>query len=84
MLNQDPLTDEEFDELDQFLLNVEGLDDSMDISMLDGTILARVARARSTSTVTAANNCFTDIVNGAAYATFPTWPHVRYRMSSSG
>jgi uncharacterized protein len=40
MLKQDPLTDEEFDELDQFLLNAEGLDDSMDISMLDGFFAA--------------------------------------------
>lgn len=40
MLRQDPLTDEELDELDQFLLNADELEESMDISMLDGFFAA--------------------------------------------
>ena len=40
MLPRDPLTDDEFDELDSFLLDVEGVDASMDISMLDGFFAA--------------------------------------------
>lgn len=40
MLSRDPLTEAEFEELDQFLLNVEGLDASMDIAMLDGFFAA--------------------------------------------
>jgi len=42
MQHQGPLTDDEIDELDQFLLNVEGLEDSMDISTLDGFLTAIV------------------------------------------
>src|ERR1022692_4112712 len=40
MLNQGPLTDEEVKELDQFLLDAEGIEDSMDISTLDGFLAA--------------------------------------------
>jgi uncharacterized protein len=43
MLPRDPLTDAEFEELDQFLMNVEGVDASMDISMLDGFFAAILA-----------------------------------------
>lgn len=35
-LDQGPLTDDEINELDEFLLNAEGIDESMDISTLDG------------------------------------------------
>jgi uncharacterized protein len=40
MMPRDPLTDDEFEELDRFLLDVEGVDESMDISMLDGFFAA--------------------------------------------
>ena len=40
MMTRDPLTDDEFEELDRFLLDVEGVDASMDISMLDGYFAA--------------------------------------------
>lgn len=40
MLPRDPLTDDEFDELDSFLLDVEGVDASMGIAMLDGFFAA--------------------------------------------
>ena len=40
--SQNPLTDEEVEELDQFLLNTEGIDESMDISTLDGYLTAIV------------------------------------------
>lgn len=40
MMPSDPLTDDELEELDRFLLNVEGVDESMDISMLDGYFAA--------------------------------------------
>lgn len=40
MMPRDPLTDDEFEELDSFLLDVEGVDESMDISMLDGFFAA--------------------------------------------
>lgn len=40
MLSRDPLSDNEFEELDDFLLDVEGLDASMDVSMLDGYFAA--------------------------------------------
>lgn len=43
MLPRDRLTETEFEELDQFLLNVEGVDASMDISMLDGFFAAIVS-----------------------------------------
>ena len=42
MLDQGPLTDEEIEELDQFLLDAEGIEDSMDISTLDGFLTAVV------------------------------------------
>lgn len=42
MLNQGPLTDEEIEELEQFLLHAEGLEESMDISTLDGFLTAIV------------------------------------------
>ena len=42
MLGPGPLTDEELDELDQFLLHAEGLEESMDISTLDGFLTAIV------------------------------------------
>jgi uncharacterized protein len=42
MLSPGPLTDEEIEELDQFLLNAEGLEESMDISTLDGFLTAIV------------------------------------------
>jgi hypothetical protein len=35
-LDQGPLTDDEINELDQFLLNAEGIDESMDVATLDG------------------------------------------------
>ena len=41
-LTQGPLSDAEIEELDAFLLNAEGLDESMDISMLDGYLTAVV------------------------------------------
>jgi uncharacterized protein len=40
MMPRDPLTDDEFEELDRFLLDAEGVDESMDISMLDGYFAA--------------------------------------------
>jgi uncharacterized protein len=40
MMPRDPLTENEVEELDRFLLNVEGVDESMDISMLDGYFAA--------------------------------------------
>ena len=40
MLNQGPLTDEEINELDQFLLDTEGIEESMDVSTLDGFLTA--------------------------------------------
>ena len=42
MLSPGPLTDEEIEELDQFLLEAEGLEESMDISTLDGFLTAIV------------------------------------------
>jgi len=42
LTNQGPLTDEEIEELDQFLLNAEGIEESMDISTLDGFLTAIV------------------------------------------
>lgn len=42
MLSQGPLTDEEMTELDQFLLDTEGIEESMDISTLDGFLTAIV------------------------------------------
>lgn len=36
MLSPGPLTEEEIKELDQFLLDAEGIEESMDISTLDG------------------------------------------------
>ena len=42
MLGPGPLTDEEMEELDQFLLDAEGLEESMDISTLDGFLTAIV------------------------------------------
>jgi len=40
--NQGPLNDEEFQELDAFLLDAEGIDESMDVSTLDGFLTAIV------------------------------------------
>lgn len=42
-LDQGPLTDEEIEELDQFLSNAEGIEESMDVSMLDGFLTAIVS-----------------------------------------
>lgn len=42
MLSQGPLTDDEIEELDQFLLDAEGIEESMDISTLDGYLTAIV------------------------------------------
>ena len=42
LTNQGPLTDAEIEELDQFLLNAEGIEESMDISTLDGFLTAIV------------------------------------------
>jgi uncharacterized protein len=42
-LDQGPLTDEEIEELDQFLLDAEGIEESMNISMLDGFLTAIVS-----------------------------------------
>ena len=42
MLNQDALTNEEVNELDQFLLDAEGIEESMDIATLDGFMTAIV------------------------------------------
>lgn len=39
-LDQGPLSDAEIDELDRFLLNTEGIDESMDIATLDGFLTA--------------------------------------------
>lgn len=43
MLNQDPMTDDDLDELDQFLLDAEGIEESMDLSMLDGFFAATLS-----------------------------------------
>ncbi len=40
--DQGPLTDEEIQELDQFLLDAEGIEESMDIATLDGFLTAIV------------------------------------------
>lgn len=40
MLSPSLLTDEEIKELDQFLLETEGIEESMDISTLDGFFTA--------------------------------------------
>ena len=40
--DQGPLTDEEIRELDQFLLDAEGIEESMDVSTLDGFLTAIV------------------------------------------
>lgn len=42
IVNEGPLTDDEIRELDQFLLDAEGLEESMDISTLDGFLTAIV------------------------------------------
>lgn len=42
MLSPSPLTDEEIKELDQFLLEADGIEESMDISTLDGFFTAIV------------------------------------------
>ena len=42
MPSQGPLTDDEIKELDQFLLDAEGIEESMDISTLDGFLTAIV------------------------------------------
>lgn len=42
MLDQDALTDQEINELDQFLLDAEGIEESMDIATLDGFMTAIV------------------------------------------
>lgn len=41
--DQGPLSDEELEELDQFLLHAEGIEESMDVSMLDGFLTAIVS-----------------------------------------
>ena len=41
MLNQDGLSDEEINELDQFLLNAEGIEKSMDIATLEAASRSR-------------------------------------------
>jgi len=41
--DQGPLTDEEIEELDQFLINSEGIEESMDVAMLDGFLTAIVS-----------------------------------------
>ena len=46
-LDQGPLSDAEIDELDRFLLDAEGIDESMDIATLDGFLTASLpARSR--------------------------------------
>jgi len=40
LIPSDALTDEELEELDRFLLDTEGIEESMDISMLDGYLAA--------------------------------------------
>ena len=47
MPSQDPLTDGELEELDRFLLDAEGIDESMDISMLDGFFAAILSGPRT-------------------------------------
>ena len=42
LLVQDPLSDEEIEELDDFLLDAEGIDESMNVSMLDGFLTALI------------------------------------------
>jgi uncharacterized protein len=42
MLDQAALTEEEIDEIDQFLMNAEGIEESMDIATLDGFLTAIV------------------------------------------
>lgn len=42
MLNKGPLTDEELQELDHFLMDAQGIEESMDISTLDGFLTAIV------------------------------------------
>jgi len=39
---QDPLSDKEIEELDDFLLDAEGIDESMNVSMLDGFLTALI------------------------------------------
>lgn len=39
---QDPLSDEEIEELDDFLLDAQGIDESMNVSMLDGFLTALI------------------------------------------
>jgi uncharacterized protein len=39
---QDPLSDEEIEALDDFLLDAEGIDESMNVSMLDGFLTALI------------------------------------------
>ena len=45
LLPESPLLNEEIDELDQFLLNAEGIEESMDVSTLDGFLCAEIGRA---------------------------------------
>ena len=40
LLNDGPLTDEEIRELDEFLLEAEGIEEAMDLSTLDGFLTA--------------------------------------------
>jgi uncharacterized protein len=47
MLSQGPLTDEEIEELDKFLLDAEGIEESMDVSTLDGFLTAIVCGPRA-------------------------------------
>lgn len=47
VLNQGPLTDEEIKALEQFLLDAEGIPESMDISTLDGFLTAIVCGPRT-------------------------------------
>src|SRR3954465_8497895 len=47
LLPPGPLAGEELDELERYLLDIEDLDDSMDISMLDGFLTAIVCGSRT-------------------------------------
>lgn len=45
-MKHEPLTEAELEELDEFLLSLDDLDDSMDLSMLDGFLTAVVSGQR--------------------------------------
>ena len=46
-MNQEPLSDDEIDKLNDFLLERSGLEDAMDIAMLDGYLTAIVSGPRT-------------------------------------